>query len=944
MTAAYMQILIHAVNGSLFPDADPNAASWTGPPPGIVTVQSLLYTSLATSLFAAFLAMLGKQWINRYLRRHGGSAADKSRDRQRKIDGLEGWRFRLVIESLPVMLQIALLLLGCALSKYLWTINRTVAGFILAFTVFGVASYTFFTLTASLSYECPYQTPLSVIIRGCAEYIGRGHSTFARSLRSLNSFLANMYSHSAGNIKQILRRLRSSARGVLCGFSGHATVPPQGTPHIPLAIVTAPTRIFEDIRIDWDGCKADARCIAWVLYSTTDSDVIYSTVRFAADTIWYPEIARAISPHILANLFFDCLLDGQVIPDKSEHATSIGMALVSVLSIHLSVETEGEGLRELCERITANVRSGSASEPMSESVVAILKFVVQTPSPITGRIPQSLTPGAIPHHSPTTHKLWLSRVILQTVWRWRRVQDPTAVLELYPLPDICQRLMADGDQTLVILETNLVLTMAILMGLVVDIHDLYAPVDQCVIYSCLSLNSLIVIVPRDAWGTVLNLLHRHLQMAIREGAGRATIFLSVLYALSHFDPKQVAVIRELWPSWMTDILGSRYGVLGRSTMAGEVVGLFWEQIPPVILSPAYRVDPIWFPLLFGFLQLGEEIHWNSPAVVHRGVFALQICSRGRGSDDLGPTILPILASALQPTHRLQSRKTALKTFRRFGFGWFSSQMEGVSSVDRAGLLHAVGDPFQSIPDSILQDERRVFEDEFNPMSVAAILMEFASSDLWRDHLRSSNFVSCEELISTAEGRRSAFIYLRDTTEPWPFLRTPAKIVSAIDRLESLLCPNTAEAVLAFLWASRGVDGPLVDLDGWRLIRQKTLAFYQTHGIGRLKVLSQHIMAKTRLEPHHWNRLCRVEGVRLPIRVAEGVRVRADGTGSAWWDFPLIQMCRLKILYQLYGCTNPTMWEEMLASGLERVDSEVANVSVGRSGVPTRFVDWASDYP
>ena len=138
MTAAYMQILIHAVNGSLFPGADPGAIAWTGPPPEIITVQSLLYASLATSLFAAFLAMLGKQWVNRYLRNRGGSAAEKSRDRQQKLDGLQKWHFHIAIESLPVMLQLALLLLGCALSQYLWTISRTVAGVTIAVTVLGV--------------------------------------------------------------------------------------------------------------------------------------------------------------------------------------------------------------------------------------------------------------------------------------------------------------------------------------------------------------------------------------------------------------------------------------------------------------------------------------------------------------------------------------------------------------------------------------------------------------------------------------------------------------------------------------------------------------------------------------------------------------------------------------------------------------------------------------
>jgi len=107
-----MRILIHNMNNSLFPDADPNSVTWTGPPPVIVTVQSLLYANLTTSLFATFLAMLGKQWVNLYLRNRGGSAADKSRDRQRKLDGFEKWHFRLAIESLPVMLQLALLLLG----------------------------------------------------------------------------------------------------------------------------------------------------------------------------------------------------------------------------------------------------------------------------------------------------------------------------------------------------------------------------------------------------------------------------------------------------------------------------------------------------------------------------------------------------------------------------------------------------------------------------------------------------------------------------------------------------------------------------------------------------------------------------------------------------------------------------------------------------------------
>jgi len=114
------------------PRCRPNAATWVGPPSDIVTARSLHYASLATSLFASFMAKLGKQWINRYFRNRGGlAAAGKSLDREHKLDGLEGWHFYLVGESLPVTLRLTLLLLGCALSRYLWTISRTVAGFIL---------------------------------------------------------------------------------------------------------------------------------------------------------------------------------------------------------------------------------------------------------------------------------------------------------------------------------------------------------------------------------------------------------------------------------------------------------------------------------------------------------------------------------------------------------------------------------------------------------------------------------------------------------------------------------------------------------------------------------------------------------------------------------------------------------------------------------------------
>jgi hypothetical protein len=60
--------------------------------------------------------------------------------------------------------------------------------------------------------------------------------------------------------------------------------------------------------------------------------------------------------------------------------------------------------------------------------------------------------------------------------------------------------------------------------------------------------------------------------------------------------------------------------------------------------------------------------------------------------------------------------------------------------------------------------------------------------------------------------------------------------------------------------------------------------------------------------------CRVEGVRMPVRIAEVVRRLNSGEGS-FSDLPLAQVCQLRRLYQLFGCDHAT-WEVVAA---ERVN-------------------------
>ena len=65
-TAALLRVLIHKIDNTTFGGDVPALPQWTGPPRRIIQVQCLLYASLSVSLFSSFLAMLGKQWLNRY--------------------------------------------------------------------------------------------------------------------------------------------------------------------------------------------------------------------------------------------------------------------------------------------------------------------------------------------------------------------------------------------------------------------------------------------------------------------------------------------------------------------------------------------------------------------------------------------------------------------------------------------------------------------------------------------------------------------------------------------------------------------------------------------------------------------------------------------------------------------------------------------------------------
>ncbi|KAF9642112.1 hypothetical protein BDM02DRAFT_3124834 [Thelephora ganbajun] len=502
---------------------------------------------------------------------------------------------------------------------------------------------------------------------------------------------------------------------------------------------------------------------------------------------------------------------------------------------------------------------------------------------------------------------------------------------------IFEKFMADGDQNLVILKTNCYLIMAICLGLRIDIRDLYAPNND------------------DALQIAMELFHQRFQIIIREGKPGTHLPERMLSVLVYLDPFKIVGTRELVISWITEILNSKYPEDERYEMLCGVVQLLGKHFNFHILGDVPNVKPAWIPPLLNFLSLSERFYTTDDPPYPAST-ALRILSTSEVYGDFDTTFLPVLASTLLPSHPLQSRNLALKVFYAFIPGWFSSQIENVPDKDLNKLVQAVGDPFQFTPGLPLQDGKPVGTVGHESTMAAVVLIEFASSDLWRNHLDRSNFASCEEIVSTEEGRRTALqSMLWAALNSWQeLLCTPTKITTAIRRLEELQCLNTAEVVITWAWTV-GVIDP-ADYDGWRLIGKETLRFYQTHGTGHLTALKRHIIDNNEGTDfyYHLEFLCRKVGSdSSPCRVESVQRritVEDVDTENYLVDLRVSRVCQLRRLYQLFEC-DPMTWEEILGAGDNADVAPLPGSCLGRDGgfVTDRQAhvepsDFACDYP
>ena len=176
--------------------------------------------------------------------------------RQRKCDGFESQQFRLVVETLPVMLQVSPILLGGEICLHMWSIKTSITYVPIAFSALVPVAYSWFFILGESSFESPYQTPLSIILR---------HMVIPAVARS----------------KRVLSRTYWGTK------QGHHHQPPPTQLNNILVQQPRPWWRRRDLAwILWANAD-DTRCASWILRNPTSSEVLDTAIKFAPTIIWF---------------------------------------------------------------------------------------------------------------------------------------------------------------------------------------------------------------------------------------------------------------------------------------------------------------------------------------------------------------------------------------------------------------------------------------------------------------------------------------------------------------------------------------------------------------------------------------------------------------------------------------------------------------------------------
>lgn len=129
------------------------------PPSSAICLNAWCFSALVFSLFAALVGLLSKQWLREYLRQGSASPRSAARLRQYRFEGLTRWRVAYIIGSMPMMLEIALMLFLVGLVEFLWTLDDMVAGINTFIVVMTLSFYLGTMVIPSFAPGSPFRSP-----------------------------------------------------------------------------------------------------------------------------------------------------------------------------------------------------------------------------------------------------------------------------------------------------------------------------------------------------------------------------------------------------------------------------------------------------------------------------------------------------------------------------------------------------------------------------------------------------------------------------------------------------------------------------------------------------------------------------------------------------------------------------------------------------------------
>ena len=245
-------------------------------------------------------------------------------DRQRKCDGLEKWPLHFFVESLPVMLQVALLLLACGLCRHMWTINTSVAFTLISLTSLGVVFYLVVVIAGMSSYACPFQTPASVVLRRVWKKVRRGivyltvrsKRVLPRTRRTWNR-----------RVRSLLRRQSPPTMILLENIEVHQSEPWMK----PMDFAVAHRTNADDVQ-----------CVSWILRNITDPEALDAAIRLAGNIRWFDDGINADPPYDLIVSTFKACFDptGRVYPGSRDRAYYSGRAMLWIHALAMCKSEE----------------------------------------------------------------------------------------------------------------------------------------------------------------------------------------------------------------------------------------------------------------------------------------------------------------------------------------------------------------------------------------------------------------------------------------------------------------------------------------------------------------------------------------------------------------------------------------------------------------------------